>query len=96
MKAIVYGQSLARSEDVDYEVETLIIEVELPFIPSKGTGLALTPEGEIYTVDEVMWEIKQPDRVIVFLEEEENLARIRPYAEMREQGWRMANEEEEA
>lgn len=85
MKTRVHHFSMPCKRNVDYECEELKIEIDLPFVPTEGTGLKVTPNGEILIVDQVMWLIEEPDVLLVFTKEP--TIGFRPYKEMVAEGW---------
>ncbi|WP_136414789.1 hypothetical protein [Herbaspirillum sp. ST 5-3] len=85
MKARVHHFSEPRRRNSGYDCEELKIEIDLPFVPTQGTGLQVTPNGEILIVDQVMWLIEEPDVLLVFTKEPE--ISFRPYKEMIAEGW---------
>lgn len=91
MKAIIHGHAMPRNKKVEYETENLFIEIDLPFIPTKGTSLMVTPHGEYQIVDQVFWNCRNPDQIQVFIEEPEDDSEIRPFTEMLKEGWRVGS-----
>lgn len=93
MKAIIQGYSRPKKKNAEYEVENLFIIIDMPFIPTKGSVIKVTADGEYLTVDEVLWNIQKPNEIMVFTEEPDQLNQIRPYKEMSDQGWRIGSGE---
>lgn len=95
MKAIVHGFAKPRANDSAYETENMFMVVDIPFIPTRGTAILLSPGGEYLTVAQVMWDIANPEQLEIFTEEpdpDDHLS-LRPFKEMLEQGWRIGSGE---
>jgi len=92
MKAKVLFFCKPAKKTKDYEVESIFMMVDLPFVPSVGTMLKLSPGGNYIEVSDVMLDIT-PDGegLIVGLKEpgDEDAYQLRSWAEMKAQGWQI-------
>ena len=62
--------------------------VDLPFAPSVGMLLKLTPRGDYLKVDDVMLDITPGGAgLIIGIEEPAESSSLRPLKEMEEEGW---------
>jgi hypothetical protein len=84
MRAIVHTVSTP-PKGATYDALDLQIEINIPFVPTSGTGLKVTPSGDILTCDQVMWDINEPDLIRIFMKEPDDLPSL---AWMLEEGWK--------
>jgi hypothetical protein len=59
-------------------------ECDVPFMPIAGMTMAVTHEGDLLKVDEVMWFVDRPDELEVWLVEDVD----QDAAYWKRQGWR--------
>jgi hypothetical protein len=90
MKSVIHHFSKPSAQNVDYDVEDLKIEVDLPFVPMVGMSLKVTAAGRFLVVEQVMWAIDEPNVLQVFTEEPDDDGDVLPYDEMIAQGWQLA------
>lgn len=88
MKATIHATCLPKSKKADYEAEDIVIEVDLPFIPSVGMKLKATRNGEFLKVDDVYLDLTLGDKGLhLYMEEPDDISDLRPWTEMRAEGW---------
>lgn len=75
---------------VDYETEEIHMDIVLPFFPGVGIDLKLTASGEYMRVQAVMVDLApEGEGITVHMAEPEQEWELRPWDEMREQGWKL-------
>lgn len=92
MKAKVTFVCKPAKKAADYDAESIFMMVDLPFVPSVGMMLKLTPEGNYIEVNDVMLDITPGgEGLIVGLKEpdDEDAYQLRSWPEMKAQGWRI-------
>jgi len=90
MKARVDYFCKPAKKNANYECESIYMEVELPFVPAVGTMLKLTEEGDFVKINDVMLDISPGGHgLLVGLEEPEHVGELRPWSEMKAQGWKL-------
>jgi len=74
----------------EYDAEEIHMYVDLPFVPSVGMLLKLTKEGEYIKINNVMLDVSpEGEGLIIGLEEPEEDHQLRPWPEMKAQGWKI-------
>lgn len=87
MKATLHYWATPAQPDAQHEAEDIRLTVFLPFMPTAGMKLKVTPDGDYLKVAEVFWDISSPDEVEVVFEEPLDL--LPEWEQMKEQGWRI-------
>lgn len=81
--------ALAGEESND-DCENIYMVVDLPFVPAVGTMLKLTEQGDFIEINDVMLDISPGgDGLLVGLAEPLHDGELRPWPEMKAQGWKI-------
>ncbi|MBU2784577.1 hypothetical protein HAP93_02155 [Acidithiobacillus ferriphilus] len=70
----------------DYEAEDIYICINISFVPTVGTALQVTPEGDFFYVRNVYWSVNDPDVLDIGTEEPDVLE---PLERLLAEGWRV-------
>ena len=58
---------------------------DMPFVPSVGNMVAVTPGGDFFRIEDVYWHCQKPEEIIVYLSDED-----KPAAQyLKKQGWQV-------
>lgn len=97
MRAEVIAHSKPkRGSDRSIECAEMALDVELPFVPTKGTMLKLTPAGPFLEVNTVYWDVLRPDVMQVVMCEPESDLDLPKYKDMVDEGWREVDGDDDA
>lgn len=78
------------AKESDTDCENIYMVVDLPFVPAVGTMLKLTEQGDFIKINDVMLDISPGgDGLLVGLEEPQHDGELRPWSEMKAQGWKI-------
>lgn len=87
-------QCRPRREGAPYDAEQIYIDVELPFVPAVGTLLNVTADGDYVPISEIFLDLvpdgSEGSGLVVYLEEPDGDAALRPWAEMKSRGWKVS------
>jgi len=90
MKARIDFVCKPANEASEYELESIFLIVDLPFVPSVGLMLKLTDEGDYIQVIDVMFDLTPGgDGLTVGLKEPDEDFQLRSWPEMKAQGWQL-------
>ncbi|QQD72978.1 hypothetical protein [Acidithiobacillus ferrivorans] len=87
MKAVVRHIAEPIGEQ-EYEAENIYICIHIPFVPTVGTALQCTPEGDYVYVHDVHWSVNDPDVLDIGTEEPDVLE---PLERLLAEGWRVGD-----
>ena len=87
MKAVVRHIAEPIGEQ-EYEAENIYICIHIPFVPTVGTALQVTPEGDYVYVHDVHWSVNDPDVLDIGTEEPDVLE---PLERLLAEGWRVGD-----
>ncbi len=91
MRATIHYVCLPKSKRADYGSEDIIIDVEMPFVPSAGTMLKVAQEGGYLKVEDVFLDlVPGGDGLAIFIQEPGDRNDLRPWLEMKAQGWALS------
>lgn len=85
MKAYVFHFSAPREPTIGKHCEELKIAIEIPIVPPIGTMLRVTRKGKFLKVEDIHWDINQPEIIKIYTAEPE--AGYQSYVEMIDAGW---------
>jgi len=87
MKAVVRhtAEPIGKQE---YEAEDIYICIDIPFVPTVGTALQVTPEGDYFYVSSVYWSINDPGVLDIGTEDPDVLE---PLEQLLAEGWRVGD-----
>ncbi|MEB8487195.1 MULTISPECIES: hypothetical protein [Acidithiobacillus] len=87
MKAVVRHIAEPIGEQ-EYEAENIYICIHIPFVPTVGTALQVTPEGDYVYVHDVHWSVNDPGVLDIGTEEPDVLE---PLERLLAEGWRVGD-----
>lgn len=90
MKARVQYVCQPKSKRANYDAEDIVLDVTLPFLPPIGSKLKLTKNGDYLKVDDIYLDfVGDEEKIVIFIEEPDELDALRPWKEMKAEGWRL-------
>jgi hypothetical protein len=95
MKVRINWVCKAKSKNASYEAENIFIDKELEWLPQIGAHIQVHRDGLLGKVEDIFIDLFQHEdgspSVRIYLEEPDRDPDLRPWLEMKRQGWKIGD-----